>query len=90
MSDENVIFVGKKNAKSYVLAVITQLNQGASKIIIKSRGKAISRAVDVAEMVKNRFAKDLKVRDIKISTEEVANEEGHNLRVSAMEIILEK
>jgi DNA-binding protein Alba len=41
-------------------------------------------------MVKNRFAKDLKVRDIKISTEEVANEEGHNLRVSAMEIILEK
>lgn len=90
MVDENVIFVGKKNTKNYVLAVITQLNQGAQKICIKSRGKAISRAVDVAEMIKNRFAKDVKITDIKISTEEVSSEEGRPLRVSAMEIILER
>ena len=90
MSEENVIFIGKKNAKSYVLAVITQINQGAKKIVLKARGRSISRAVDVAEMVKNRFAQDLKVKDIKISTEEVSNEDGSTIRVSAMEIILEK
>lgn len=90
MGDENVIFIGKKNTKNYVLAVITQLNQGTNKILLKSRGKAISRAVDVAEMIKNRFAKDIKVKDILISTEEVPSEEGKTLRVSAMEIVLER
>jgi len=90
MSEENVIFIGKKNAKSYVLAVITQVKQGSDKIVLKARGRSISRAVDVAEMVRNRFEKDLKVKDIKISTEEVSNEDGSKVRVSAIEIVLQK
>ena len=90
MSDENVIFVGKKNTKSYVLAIITQLNQNSTKIVLKARGKSISRAVDVAEMTRNRFVKDLNVKDIIISTEEVLNEDGTKLRVSAIEIVMEK
>jgi len=90
MSEENVIFIGKKNAKSYVLAVITQVKQGSDKIVLKARGRSISRAVDVAEMVRTRFEKDLKVKDIKISTEEVSNEDGSKVRVSAIEIVLQK
>jgi archaea-specific DNA-binding protein len=88
--NENTIFIGKKDTKSYVLAVITQLNQGSTTIVLKARGRSISKAVDVAEMVNNKFAKDLKIKDINTSTEEVSNEDGSKLRVSAIEIIMKK
>ena len=87
---DSTILIGKKDTKSYVLAVITVLNQGSNKILLKARGKAISTAVDVAEMARNKFAKELKVDDIKISTEELKNEDGSNVRVSAIEISLSK
>jgi DNA-binding protein len=89
-SKDSVILVGKKNTKSYVLAVITLLNQGIKNITLKARGKSISTAVDVAEMVRNKFAKDLKVEAINISTEELTNEDGTKVRVSAIEIKLLK
>ena len=89
-SKDSVILIGKKNTKSYVLAVITLLNQGTKNITLKARGKSISTAVDVAEMVRNKFAKDLKVDAINISTEELTNEDGTKVRVSAIEIKLLK
>ncbi len=88
--DDNVVFVGKKGAMGYVLAVVTQFNNGATEVSIKARGKLISRAVDVAEIVKNRFMPDVKVTDIAISTEELTSEDGSKNKVSAMEIILKK
>jgi len=91
MSEENTVFVGKKPAMAYVLAVVTQVNQGAPEIKLKARGKAISRAVDVAEIVRNKFVQDLAVSGIIISTEEVQGEEGSApLKVSAIEISLKK
>jgi DNA-binding protein len=87
---ENVVFVGKKGTMSYVLAVVTQINQGANEVMVKARGKAISRAVDVAEIVKNKFVTDAKIDDIKIATEEISTEEGNPLKVSAIEIKLVK
>lgn len=51
-TDENVIYVGNKPPMSYVLAVITQFNTtGSEEVVIKARGRAISRAVDTAEIV---------------------------------------
>lgn len=90
MAEENIVFIGKKAAMAYVLAVVTQMNQGSSEVILKARGKAISRAVDVAEILKNKFIKDLKVNKIDISTEEITNEDGAQLKVSAIEINLSK
>ncbi len=88
-SDENTIFVGQKPPMSYVLAVITQFNSyGANGVTIKARGRAISTAVDTAEIVRNRFMKDAKLKDIKIGTESVTNEEGRNSNVSSIEISL--
>ena len=87
---ENVVFVGKKGTMSYVLAVVTQMNQGSPDVMIKARGKAISRAVDVAEIVKNKFVTDAKINDIKIATEEINTDEGNILKVSAIEIKLVK
>ncbi len=88
-TDENVIYVGHKPPMSYVLAVVTQFQgSGSDEVIIKARGRAISTAVDTAEIVRNRFVKDAKIKDIKISTESVTNEEGRTSNVSSMEIIL--
>jgi DNA-binding protein len=87
--DENTIYVGKKPAMNYVLAVVTQFNtSGSDEVVIKARGRAISRAVDTAEIVRNRFVKDADVKDIKISTESMTNEEGRTSNVSSIEICL--
>ncbi len=90
MAEDNIVFVGKKGTMAYVLAVVTQINQGATTIQIKARGRAISRAVDVAEIVKNKFVANSKIDNINISTEEIKTEEGTPLKVSAIEITLSK
>ena len=89
-TDENVIYVGNKPPMSYVLAVVTQFNTtGSDEVIIKARGRAISRAVDTAEIVRSRFITDAKLKDIKIGTESITNEEeGRTSNVSSIEITL--
>lgn len=90
MAEENTVFVGKKGTMIYVLAVVTQMSQGSNEVFIKARGKAISRAVDVAEIVRNKFITDAKIASINISTEEIPVEEGNSIKVSAIEIKLNK
>ena len=90
MVEENTVFIGKKPTMNYVLAVITQFNTGTSEIVIKARGRAISHAVDVAEIVRNRFIPDAKVKDIQIGTESITTEEGTTINVSSIEITLTK
>lgn len=89
-TEENIIYVGKKPTMSYVLAVVTQFNQGTAELSIKARGKAISKAVDVAEIVKNKFFNEASVEDIRISTEEVTSADNVPLKVSAIEIQIRK
>ena len=89
----DVIFVGNKPPMSYVLAIITSLSGGKSKeITLKARGQAITTAVDVAEITRNRFVKDLKVTKIAIGTQEMPQREGENRSrmVSTMEIAMTK
>jgi DNA-binding protein len=87
---DNAVFVGSKPPMNYVLAVITQFHNGAKNVEVKARGRAISRAVDVAEIVRNKFMGDLKVNNIAIGTEEIQGEKGDKLNVSTMTIVLEK
>ena len=88
-ADENTIFVGSKPPMSYVLAVVTQFNtSGSDKVMLKARGRAISRAVDAAEIVRNRFVTDATVKEIIIGTESLTNEEGRTSNVSSIEICL--
>jgi len=78
---------------NYVLAIITSLASGNVKeITLKARGQAITTAVDVAEITRNRFIKDLKVATIAIGTVEMPPREGENRSrmVSTMEITLSK
>src|SRR5271157_2033079 len=87
---ENVVYIGKKPAMNYVLAVVTQFNNGAKSVKIKARGNTISRAVDVAEISRNRFVQDAKVDSIAINSEELQNEDGTKSKVSTIEILLAK
>ena len=90
---ENIIFVGSKPPMSYVLAIITSLSaSNAKEITLKARGRAISTAVDTAEITRRRFMRDLKVRKIAIGTEEMPAREGENRTrmVSTIEIMLTK
>jgi archaea-specific DNA-binding protein len=90
MSEENVVYIGNKPVMNYVLAVVTQMNGGTNEVILKARGRAISRAVDVAEIVRNRFITDVNIGGIDICTEEIMNNEGTSTNVSAIEIQLAK
>jgi DNA-binding protein len=90
MTEDNIIRVANKPAMNYVVAVVTQANSGANEVVIKARGNAISRAVDVVEIVRNRFIKDIVIKDIKIGTEQVQRENGSTMNISAIEITLSK
>ncbi|MEW6506087.1 MAG: DNA-binding protein Alba [Chloroflexota bacterium] len=94
MSKEpGTIFIGRKPPMSYVMAIITGFSMGNTKeITLKARGQAITTQVDVAEIARRRFLKDLKISKIAIGTEELPPREGENRprMVSTMEITLTK
>jgi DNA-binding protein len=79
--------VGNKPVMNYVLAIVTQFNNGAGEVIVKARGKAISRAVDTTEIALNRFLQDVDKKSIITSTEVVDTESGKT-HVSSIEITL--
>ena len=92
MDDDNSIFVGEKPFMNYVTGVVIQFTtQGASEVIVKARGKFISRAVDIVEVVRHRFLQNqIRIKEIKIGSEEFRNSEGKDVRVSTIDIVLEK
>lgn len=91
MAEDNTVYIGRKPAMNYVLAVVTQFNSGgSSEVIIKARGRAISRAVDVAEIVKRRFLPNVETASIVTATEEITREDGSQTAVSSMEITLKR
>ena len=92
MANDNVIYIGPKNFMNYVTAVVMQFTtKEADEVIVKSRGKFISRAVDVVEVATKRFLDNkVEVSDIKIGSEEFENRDGKKVRVSTMDVVLKK
>ncbi|MBN2142819.1 DNA-binding protein Alba [Candidatus Woesearchaeota archaeon] len=90
--EDNSIFIGNKPFMNYVTSVVVQFTtKGAREVIVKARGKFISRAVDVSEVAMKRFLKDqIGLKEIRIDSEGFTNKEGHDVRVSTIEIVLEK
>jgi DNA-binding protein len=87
--DENSVFIGRKPIMNYVLACMTLFQGGSSEVCIKARGMAVSRAIDVAEIIRRRFVTDVKVKDVKIGTEPLpSRERGIPSNVSTIEVIL--
>ena len=88
--ENSVVFIGKKPFMNYAMGVVMQFNSGIKEVTIKARGKYISRAVDVAEVVRNRFLQDVKLKDIRINSEEFTGDDGKKVRISTIEIVLAK
>jgi DNA-binding protein len=87
---DNQIFIGGRPFMNYVTAVVMQFTtKNAGEVVIKARGKFISRAVDVSEVSAKRFLDNqVGIKDIKIDSEEFQNKEGKQVRVSTIEITL--
>ncbi len=84
---ENSVFIGKRPTMNYVMAVMMILNKGEV-CTVKARGRAISHAVDVCEILKNRFLKGAEYKDIRISTEVLKGEDDRENNVSSIEIVV--
>jgi archaea-specific DNA-binding protein len=88
---DSTVFVGSKPVMNYVLACLTLFQNGTDEVILKARGRAISRAVDTAQILANRYVPDVSVKKIDINTEQVKDRESGVLtNVSSMEIHLSK
>ncbi|MEK0325420.1 MAG: DNA-binding protein Alba [Nitrosopumilus sp.] len=91
MPENTTIFIGKKPVMNYVLACLTTIQSGTDVLIIKARGNAISKAVNVAQITLNRFVSDLSVKNITISTEQIQTDNSPTpIDVSSIEIQLGK
>ena len=90
MSQENIIYIGRKPVMAYCLAVMTALKDANSEVTLMARGRAISKAVDVAEVVRNQFISDLSVKEISIGTEQLETEDGSPRNISNISINLAK
>jgi DNA-binding protein Alba len=87
VGQENSVFIGRRPTMNYVMAVMMILNKGED-CTVKARGRAISHAVDVCEILKNRFLKGTEYKEIIISTEQLKSEDGRESNVSSMEIVV--
>jgi DNA-binding protein len=87
MTEYSIIYIGSKPVMTYVMAVLTAFNQkGADGVVLKARGQAISSAVDVAEVCRNRFITGLTKPEIEIGTEELEGQDGGKRNVSTIAI----
>lgn len=91
MSRSNTVFIGRKPVLNYVLACMTLFKSGQEEVLVKARGRSISTAVDVVEVMRNRFMTDVKIGGITIGTEQLVSEERNQpTNVSTIEIRLHR
>lgn len=85
----NTVLVGKKPVMNYVIAILTLVHQGVREVVVKARGRAISKAVDAVEIIRNRFLPGkVEVERIEIGSQTLTNPQGREARVSIIEIKL--
>ena len=90
MNQSNQVLIGKKPLMNYVVACLTIFNQKENEVILRARGNSISKAVDVAEMLRRTFVKNLNVKSITIGSDELERPEGGTTNVSIIEVNLSK
>jgi DNA-binding protein len=90
MESQNIVYIGRKPLMAYTMAVMTSLRSQGDEVVLKARGRAISTAVDVAEVVRNQFIEDLQVKEISIGTELLEGMDGSTRNVSTISIMLSK
>ena len=89
-NSRDFVIVGLKPIMNYVVACMTLFNAGAPSIRVRARGRNISKAVDVVEMLRRVFLKDIEVEKIDLGTETHTVPTGKEASVSTIEIRLTK
>ena len=88
VDDDNIIFVGNKAPMNYVVAVLTEFKKN-NEVIIKARGRSISKAVETALLVKKKFLKDAEIIEIKVDLENIIDDKTQKpMDIPAIEIYL--
>lgn len=88
---EGVVYVGNRPLMTYVFQVVAQLNAGPGVVLVKARGSAISKAVDVVEVVRRRFLEgQVALGTVQLGTERLRNREGRDANVSSIAIPLQR
>lgn len=90
MASRGSVLVGSKPTMNYVLACLTLFHQGFEEVEIKARGRSISKAVDVAQLVTSRFMSDAKIKKVEIGTERLTTSDGRQVDKSVMTIVLSR
>jgi DNA-binding protein len=86
----DTIFIGKKPVMAYATAVMMHFQSGTKTLTIRARGRAISTAVDVVEVVRRRFfGGKMTVKEVTIGTQAIG-EGGDTRNVSTIDIKVEK
>jgi len=89
-TEDNVIFIGNKPPMNYVIAVLTEFKK-TSEVVIKARGRSISKAVEAAELVRKKFINEVEVVDIKLGLENIIdNKTNKPMDIPSIEIYLTK
>lgn len=86
MERSNTVFIGRKPVLNYVLACMTLFKSGHGEIVVKARGRSISHAVDVVEVLRNRFMPNAEVVKIEIGTDRIETDDRGPTNVSTIGI----
>ena len=82
----NEILIGKKPLMTYVTATLVQLANEPT-VLVKARGRSITRAVDVAQIIVKRMGNiGYKIGRVKIDSQLIQSEDGKERNVSTIEI----
>ncbi|HEY9399056.1 MAG TPA: DNA-binding protein [Nitrososphaeraceae archaeon] len=82
----NEILIGKKPLMTYVTAALVQLANEPT-VLIKARGRSITHAVDVAQIIVKRMNNiGYKIGPVKIGSEILQSEDGKERNVSTIEV----
>jgi len=78
--------IGKKPLMTYVTATLVQLANEPT-VVVKARGRSITRAVDVAQIIVKRMGNiGYKIGRVKIDSQIIQSEDGKERNVSTIEI----
>jgi archaea-specific DNA-binding protein len=88
--EDKLIYIGKKPAINYALAIITQLKIHKTEIRVVARGRLISKAVDAIQIAKENIGGGIQVKEVFLNTDLIPNNEGRKIKVSTIELIIKQ
>lgn len=83
-----IVRIGKKPTMNYVVACVTLFNTGVPEVMVRARGQSITKAVEVVDMLRRAFLKNVTIESVNIGTEEIKRDDGSIASLSTIEIML--